>query len=298
MTVKVMDATGAGTTGGVADGIRYAAANGARIINLSLGTDALDPRMADAIAAANAGGALVVAAAGNDGRDIDAQPAYPAAIPAPNLIAVAATTPLEGRAIADFSNYGTLTVQLAAPGDQILSTSHTGGYVQESGTSMAAPMVSGVAALMASANPALGAVQLRALLLQNATHSTLPVSAGYVDALHSVLATTTAVGYDTTQPPRLKVLKATSKDKRTVVQVAVLGSRAAIRRYTVSLDRRRAASLTARSSPFTVTLRRAGKRVSVQARDGSGRLLASSGRAVQALRSGKRGAKSGSGVGT
>jgi hypothetical protein len=159
-------------------------------------------------------------------------------------------------------------------------------------------MVSGVAALMASANPRLDAVQLRALLLQNATHSQLPVAAGYVDALHSVLATTTAVGYDAPQPPRLKVLQATTKGTRTVVQAAVLGSRAAIKRYTVTLDRARGASLAARPSPFTVTLRRRGRRVRVQALDASGRVLASAARSVRLLRSGKRGAKSGSGVGT
>ena len=214
MTVKVMDAHEVGTTGGVADGIRYAAANGARIINLSLEADADDPRLGDAIAAAGAAGALVVAAAGNHGRDIDARPSYPAAIPAPNLLAVAATTPQDGRDIASFSNYGALTVQLAAPGDQILSTAPVGGYQHLSGTSMAAPMVSGVAALVASANRRLDAVQLRALLLQNATRSQLPVAAGYVDALRSVLAAASAVGYDATQPPQLKVLQATAKGAR------------------------------------------------------------------------------------
>jgi subtilisin family serine protease len=297
MTVKVMDANGAGTTGGVADGIRYAAANGARIINLSLEADADDPRLGEAIAAAGAAGALVVAAAGNDGRDIDARPAYPAAIPAPNLLAVAATTPQEGRDIASFSNYGALAVQLAAPGDQILSTAPIGGYQQLSGTSMAAPMVSGVAALVASANPRLEAVQLRALLLQNATRSQLPVAAGYVDALRSVLAATSAVGYDATQPAQLKVLQATATGTRTLVQAAVVGSRAAIRRYTVTLDRVRVASLTARSSPFTVAVRRRGRRVRIQALDASGRVLTTAGRPVRMLRSGKRGAKSGSGVG-
>src|SRR3954467_9107846 len=120
---------------------------------------------------------------------------------------------------------------------------------------MAAPMVSGVAALMAGANPRLEGGQLRALLLQSATHSQLPVAAGYVDALRSVLATTTAVGYDAPQPPRLKVLQATTKGTRTVIQAAVLGSRAAIKRYTVSLDRVGRASLAARPSPFTVTVR-------------------------------------------
>ena len=117
MTVRVLDANGAGLTGAVADGIRYAAANGARIINLSLQSAVPDARVNAAITAAAAANALVVVAAGNDGRDIDSQPVYPASVPAPNLIGVAATAPDDGRHIASFSNFGRLTVQLAAPGD-------------------------------------------------------------------------------------------------------------------------------------------------------------------------------------
>jgi subtilisin family serine protease len=298
MTVKVLDANGAGTTGGVADAIRYAAANGARIINLSLKSDAPDPRIDEAIAAAQAANALVVVASGNDGVDIDRQPSYPASIPAPNLLAVAATTPTDGRGMAGFSNYGALTVQLAAPGQQILSTSHDGGYEAESGTSLASPMVAGVAALMASANPRLGAVQLRALLLQSATRSQLPVAAGYVDALRSVLAATTAVGYDAAQPARVKVLQATAKGARTSIQIAALGSTAAIKRYVVTLDGRPIARLAARASPFAVTLRRRGRQVGVRALDASGRTLARASFRVQTLRSGKRGVSSGGGVGT
>jgi subtilisin family serine protease len=251
-----------------------------------------------AIAAAAAGNALVVVAAGNEGRDIDAQPVFPAAIPAPNLIGVAATEPDDGRRIAGFSNFGRLAVQLAAPGDQILSTSNAGGYVSDSGTSMAAPMVSGVAALMASANPRLGAADLRALLLQHATRSDLPVAAGYVDAQRSVLAASTEVGLDSTQPPRLRVLQATTKGRRTRVQVAVLGSLAAIRRYVVSLDGRRAAELAARASPFSATLPRSARRVRVQALAASGRALAGAQRTVRGLRSGKLNAGSGGRVGT
>jgi subtilisin family serine protease len=298
MTVRVLNAQGAGTTGGLADGIRYAAANGARIINLSLESDAPDPRVEAAIADAAAANVLVVAAAGNDGRDLDSQPAYPAAIPAPNLVGVAATTPQDGRGIASFSNYGQLTVPLAAPGEEILSTSNNGGYVDESGTSMAAPMVSGVAALMASANPRLTAADLRGLLLQNAIRSPLRVSAGYVDALRAVLATSTAVGYDGTQRPQLRVLQATAKGRRTTVQAAVLGSTAAIARYAVSLDGRRAARLTPRISPFTVTVPRRGRLVRINAVDASGRTLATARRMVRLLRSGKRGAASGNRVGT
>jgi subtilisin family serine protease len=298
MTVKVLDAQGAGTTGAVADGIRYAVANGARVINLSLKSEAPDPRVDAAIAEALTARALVVVAAGNDGLDIDRTPSYPASVPAPNLLAVAATTPAEGRGLAEFSNYGVLSVQLAAPGEEILSTSHDGGYVVESGTSMAAPMTSGVAALMASANTRLGGVELRSLLLQSAARSQLPVAAGYVDALHAVLAASTAVGYDASQSPRVRVLQATSKGARTTVQIAALGSTAAIRRYVVTLDGRPAARLAARGSPFSVALRRKGRRVGIQALDASGRTLARATLRVQALRSGKRGAGTGGRVGT
>jgi subtilisin family serine protease len=299
MIVKVLSATGAGTTGGVAQGIRYAVANGARIINLSLGGDTPDPRLNAAIREAAAANVLVVTSAGNNSRDIDRKPSYPASIAAPNLITVAATEPQDGRGIDPASNFGRLDVQLAAPGADILSTANTGGYVLKSGTSMAAPMVSGVAALMASANPRISAVAMRALLLQNASRSRLPVAAGYVDALNSVLAASTAAGPDTTQPPQLKLLAASRKGNRVRIQAAVLGATAAIKRYLVSLDGRTVAQLAARPSPFTVTVRRrSGRRVGIRAVDASGRTLTSARGRVAKLRKGKRGVKSGSGVGT
>ena len=296
MVVKMLDAGLGGTTAGAAAGIRYAVANGARIINLSLRGTAPDPQLTEAIALAAQANVLVVAAAGNDSRDIDAQPVYPASIPAANLVSVAATTPEDGRGLADFSNYGQLNVQLAAPGDTILSASNSGGWIEESGTSMAAPMVTGVAALMLAANPRLGAADLRALLVQNAVRSPLRVAAGYVDALRSVLAASTAAA--SAGAPRLRVLRATAKGARTDVQAAVIGSTAAVKRYVVTADGRPAARLTARGSPFTLTLRRRARRVGIQAQDASGRVLARTARSVQALRSGKQGAAGGSPIGT
>src|SRR3954471_2829660 len=179
MIVKVLQADGSGTTGAVAEGIRYAAANGARVINLSLaGND-------------------------NDGRDIDRQPSYPASLPEANLLAVASTDPDDGRGISDFSNFGRLAAQVPAPGAGILSSANTGSWEIKSGTSMAAPMVAGVAALAVSGNPQISAVDLRGLLMQNAGRSKLPVAAGYVNALHTVLAASSAPGV-ATQAPTLK----------------------------------------------------------------------------------------------
>ena len=297
MIIKVLDDAGAGNTGNVAEGIRYAAQNGARVINCSLGGDGPDPRMDEAVKLAGEAGALVVASAGNSARDIDAQPNYPAAIPASNLLAVAATDPEAGRGISGFSNFGRLTVQVAAPGAEILSASKDGTWELKSGTSMAAPMVTGVAALAASVNPGISAVDLRAVLMENATRSRLPVAAGYVDALRSVLAASHAAGYDTNQPPRLRILSATRKGARTKVQAAVLGSTAAIHRFRVTLGGRPAA-LEARPSPFTVTLRRRGPRVTVAALDAAGRALTRDERTVIGLPEGKRGVGTGGGVGT
>jgi subtilisin family serine protease len=297
MIVKVLDDSGAGTTGNVAEGIRYAAANGARVINCSLGGDDPDPRLNEALKAAADAGALVIASAGNEGRDIDSRPSYPASIPAANLLAVASTDPSAGRGISAYSNFGRLTVQVAAPGAEILSSANDGGWALKSGTSMAAPMVTGVAALAASVNPRISAVDLRAVLMQNATRSRLPVAAGYVDALHSVLAASHAAGYDTTQPPRLRILSATRKGNRTKVQAAVLGSTAAIRRYAVTLGGK-TVQLNTRPSPFTVTLRRGSATVKVAALDANGRALVSSGREVTRLRTGKRQVGTGGGVRT
>jgi len=297
MIVKVLKGDGSGTTGGVAEGIRYAAANGARVINLSLVGDVNDPRVAEAVRAAGAANALVVASAGNDGRDIDRRPAYPAALPEPNLLAVASTDPNQGRGISDFSNYGRLAVQVAAPGAQILSSANDGGWKLMSGTSMAAPMVAGVAALAVSANPHINAVDLRGLLIQYAARSNLPVSAGYVDALHTVLAASSAAGY-ATHAPTLKILTASRKGRRTHIQAAAVGATAAIKTYRITFGGRTVARLTARRSPFVVELRRSAARVRVEALDASGRTLASAQRRVTKLRKGKRDVRTGGRVGT
>lgn len=145
--------------------IDYAASFGVRLINASWGgtepSDVLDAAIADS-------GALLVAAAGNGGTNVDASGGvrfYPASSTLPNILAVGA---LDQRgALAPFSNYGTTTVDLLAPGTNILSTYPGGTYAWSAGTSMAAPHVAGVAALVASHVPSLLAdpLAMRARLL-------------------------------------------------------------------------------------------------------------------------------------
>ena len=117
MPVRVLGPTG-GTNASVTNGFAYAAANGAKVVNASLGGGGYSQLMKDAIDAA-AGTTLFVVAAGNDGEDNDDLPTYPCNYTSVNLICVAATS--ENDALADFSNFGAESVDLAAPGTDILS---------------------------------------------------------------------------------------------------------------------------------------------------------------------------------
>jgi len=145
MTVKVLDQYGTGWYSDIARGIVYAVDNGAGIINLSVGGEPPSETLQDAVDYAHAHGVLVVAAAGNDGGAV----LYPAACE--HVLAVAATD--QSDAPAGFSNHGP-QVDVAAPGVDIYSTwPWRGGYFTKSGTSMAAPHVAGLAALIWSARP-------------------------------------------------------------------------------------------------------------------------------------------------
>ncbi len=145
MPVRVLNAQGSGYDSDVIAGIEWAADHGAGIVNLSLGGTADDPLVRQAVQYARSKGALVVAASGNDGK---AEAFYPAAYP--EVVAVTATN---GSTPVYFSNTGSY-VDLAAPGWNITSTALGGGYATGgAGTSFAAPIVSGVAALVHAAHP-------------------------------------------------------------------------------------------------------------------------------------------------
>jgi subtilisin family serine protease len=143
MPIKVLDSDGWGTEFGLAEGIRYAVQHGANVINLSLGMAAPSAVVAQAINDAAQHGVVVVAAAGNTGS---AAPTFPAS--APHTLAVAATDATDAKA--PFSAYGAF-VGVSAPGVAIDSAYYTGGYAWWSGTSMAAPFVSGEVALIRAA---------------------------------------------------------------------------------------------------------------------------------------------------
>ncbi len=165
MPLKFMDSTGVGSSADAIAAIDYAVANGARVINASWGGGNFSAAMQAAISAANNAGVLFVAAAGNSSNNNDNAPSYPADYNLPNVISVAATD--DADTLAGFSNFGANSVDLGAPGVRILSTVPGNAYASFNGTSMAAPHVTGVAALVIASNPGIGIPALRAALLDN-----------------------------------------------------------------------------------------------------------------------------------
>ncbi|MBI4363585.1 MAG: S8 family serine peptidase, partial [Candidatus Doudnabacteria bacterium] len=180
MPVKALEANGTGLVSSVASAIVWAADHGANIINLSLGGSGFDndPTLNNAIIYAFNKGAVIVAAAGNDlaaqGSNLDTKPVYPVCADAgANLVIGVAATDSTDRKTA-FSNFGINCVDIAAPGKKILTTtflpSDPGNniLIYGSGTSLAAPIVSAVAALLKANNVNLSNVDIRNILLKTA----------------------------------------------------------------------------------------------------------------------------------
>lgn len=151
---KGLGANGSGGLDVVANCVKWLADQGVKIINMSLGCKCPHPIHEEYVNYAWSKGAVVIAAAGNDGDGVNRF--YPASVD--NAIGICATDRNDNKSA--FSNYGP-NVDLCAPGSSILSTVRTGGYEAWDGTSMAAPNASGVAALVLAANPGMTNVQLR-----------------------------------------------------------------------------------------------------------------------------------------
>jgi subtilisin family serine protease len=161
----------------IANAIRYAVDNGANVINMSFGKKYSPNKAAvdEAVKYADSKGVLMVHAAGNDGESLAENPNFPTPVyqnggRAQNWIEVGASS-WKGRdsLAASFSNYGRDQVDVFAPGVDILSTVPGGAYERNSGTSMAAPVVSGLAALLMAYHPELSAADVKRIILASAT---------------------------------------------------------------------------------------------------------------------------------
>ncbi len=170
MGLKFLDSSGSGTTANAVAAIDFAVQAkidgvNVRVLSNSWGGGAFSKALLDEINKANDNDILFVAAAGNDGESNDIYPHYPASYTTQNMIAVAATDNTDG--LAYFSDYGSNSVHLGAPGMNVLSCYPGGSYQTLSGTSMATPHVSGVAALVLAKTPGLTTAQVKSTILNN-----------------------------------------------------------------------------------------------------------------------------------
>lgn len=179
MALRFTDERGNGTSAKAIEAIDYAIRNGAQVINaswtLTLGDDPgpkKDSLLAQAIRKASDAGILFVTASGNQfeteiGLNIDDSPVYPSSFDFSNVISVTALDAYGG--LADYANYGPVSVDLAAPGWAIYSAAADGSYLAMMGTSIATAVVSGAAALVLSVRSDLDAQQLKAVLENSVT---------------------------------------------------------------------------------------------------------------------------------
>ncbi len=185
MPVKFLGSSGNGTLVDGVNAINYARKMKVNVMSNSWGGVGFSQAIFDAVKAASDEGILFVAAAGNNGADNDGdKPVYPGSFDLPNIVSVAAVD--NKNKLASFSNYGATKVHVAAPGVNIVSTYKKSSYKSLSGTSMAAPHVAGIAALMLSRYPNWTAEEVKSRLIKTSSQSSdlgaKSASHGRVDA--------------------------------------------------------------------------------------------------------------------
>jgi subtilisin family serine protease len=193
LPLRVLDANGSGAVSSLIQAYAYAFQHGAKVVNLSLGSGTSSQAERDAMAAFQT--MLFVTAAGNggadgvgDNNDLATSPTYPCAYVLPNVLCVAAGDNRDQ--LAPFSNYGALSVDLAAPGVSIAGTWIGGGYSWASGTSKATPHVSGAAGLLWSAAPSSQPLDISSAIMAGtdarAAFAGKTVSGGRLNVLRSL----------------------------------------------------------------------------------------------------------------
>jgi serine protease len=169
MGLKFLSGSGSGTTADAIECINYAVnmklnhGVNIRALNNSWGGGGFSQALQDSIQAASNAEILFVAAAGNSSSNNDTTPSFPSNYNVPNVLAVASTTRTDARS--SFSSFGATTVDLGAPGSDIVSTIPGNAYASFSGTSMATPHVTGAAALVLSLNDSLTVAELKEILM-------------------------------------------------------------------------------------------------------------------------------------
>ncbi len=247
MPVKVLDQNMTGTTDDLARGIRYAVDAGAKILNVSVNSDTQTPDVTDAVRYAGEHGAVVVASAGNNGRNIDLLPSYPAALADPAIISVAASS--ESNILWSGSRTAARRPSTSRPPAIIsLSTALGSGYQSRTGTSAAAPFVSAALALLSAAGPQQPMSDLRNAIIATTRRSnllsTLLGSGGRLDvgaAMHNIISPSSWRSGASTAAIVPKLRLTARRKARAGTRIAVrwrATGAATVRTWRVSLDGR------------------------------------------------------------
>ncbi len=202
MPLKFLGAQGVGTTSNAIRAIYYAVNNGARVINNSWGGPTYSRALHDALTYAYERKVLVVSASGNYRSNNDVSPIYPANYDVPGNIAVASTSRYDDLSL--FSNFGATTVHIGSPGEYVASTVPYNLFREMSGTSMAAPLVSGLAARALRESPSLSGYQVKTLLMQSGDFADdlqgRVASGARVNAYNLIISAQQMVGTSSQQP--------------------------------------------------------------------------------------------------
>ncbi len=263
LACKFLDASGSGDDAGAIECFDYITMLRLRGENIRVssnswgqqrGSDPPSAVLQAAIDAAGDAGIINIFGAGNDGTNNDVSPFDPASYSSPSIVAVASSSATDKRSY--FSNYGATSVDLAAPGEDILSTSLGSGYEILSGTSMATPHVAGVAALLAQMNPALTVAEIKQILIDNVDQSSAwnnrVVSGGRLNAFKAASAVTPSTNTKPTVAITTPAEGSTYKEPATItVEASASDSDGTIQRVVFYANG--APIGVATSSPYTVT---------------------------------------------
>ncbi len=221
LPLKFLDSGGFGSTSNAILAVQYATAMGARLTSNSWGGGGFSAALRSAIEDAGNHGILFVAAAGNASSNTDVFPNYPSGYDLDNIISVASTD--RNDQLSSFSNYGPITVDLGAPGSDILSTFPGNTYGTASGTSMATPHVSGAASLLWSAAPLMAHMDVKNTILSSA--DVIPALVGKTVTGGRLNVFNMLSGLDSIPPARVNTLS-----------VATMGSNTATLQWTATGD--------------------------------------------------------------
>ncbi|HEX6853534.1 MAG TPA: S8 family serine peptidase [Candidatus Polarisedimenticolaceae bacterium] len=213
MAAKFLSSGGSGSTANAVLAVQYTTMMGVDVTSNSWGGGSFSQTLYDAIAAAGNANIAFVAAAGNNGQNSDTSPAYPAAYNLPNIISVAATD--DNDQLASFSNWGAVSVDLAAPGVDVLSTLPGNQYGLLSGTSMATPHVTGAYALVKAVSaPDIPWAQVKNILMSSVDH--IPAMAGKCVSNGRLNIFFAIAEPDTTAPGMIDDLQTTDPSSNTI----------------------------------------------------------------------------------